>query len=89
MANKKIDGQDRVNQYDGEEYEDSSSSSMLMEDSVSLCGVGSKVSSSGSREDNESRSENGLTKRLTDILVDEGDKDLLLQRSDREDCVLQ
>ena len=41
MANEKIDGQDRMNQYDGEEYEDSSSSSMLMEDSVSLCGVGS------------------------------------------------
>ena len=40
MANKKIDGQDRVNQYDGEEYEDLSSSS-LMEDSVLLCGVGS------------------------------------------------
>ena len=48
MANKKIDGQDRVNQYDGEEYEDSLSSSMSMEDSVSLCGVGSKASSSGS-----------------------------------------
>ena len=32
MANEKIDGQDRVNQYDGEEYEDSSSSSMSEED---------------------------------------------------------
>ena len=41
MANEKIDSQDRVNQYDGEEYEDSSLSSMSMEDSVSLCGVGS------------------------------------------------
>ena len=89
MVNEKIDGQDRVNQYDGEEYEDSLLSSMSMKDSVSLCGVGSKASSSGSRENNESRSENGLTKRLTDILVDEGDKDLLLQWSDREDCVLQ
>ena len=41
MANEKIDGQDHVNQYDGEEYEDSSSLSMSMKDSVSLCGVGS------------------------------------------------
>ena len=93
MANEKIDGQDRVNQYDGEEYEDSSSSSMSMsmsmEDSVSTCGVGSGASSSGSRENNESRREIGLTERLTDILVDEGDGDLLLQRSDREGRVLQ
>ena len=44
MANEKIDGQDRMNQYDGEEYEDSSSSSMSMEHSVSLCGVGSEAS---------------------------------------------
>nr|POF27127.1 hypothetical protein CFP56_28958 [Quercus suber] len=48
MANEKIDDQDRVNQYDGEEYEDSSSLLMSMEDLVSLCGVGSGVSSSGS-----------------------------------------
>ena len=41
MANERIDGQDRMNQYDGEEYEDSSSLSMSMEDSVSLCDVGS------------------------------------------------
>ena len=40
MANKKIDGQDRMNQYDDKEYEDSPSSLMLMEDSVSLCDVG-------------------------------------------------
>ena len=78
MANEKINGQDRVNQYNGEEYEDSSSSSMLMEDSVSLCGVGSGASSSGSWENNELRSEIGLTERLTDILMDEGDRDLLL-----------
>ncbi|KAM4093831.1 hypothetical protein ACB094_06G148800 [Castanea mollissima] len=89
MANEEINGQDRVNQYDGEEYEDSSSSSSSMEDPVSSCGVGSGASSSGSRENNESRSEIGLTERLTDILVDEGDGDLLLQRSDREDRVLQ
>ena len=32
MANEKIDSQDRVNQYDSEEYKDSSSSSMSKED---------------------------------------------------------
>ncbi|CAN1257117.1 hypothetical protein LINPERPRIM_LOCUS9518 [Linum perenne] len=31
----------------------------------------------------------GLTERLSEILVDEGDGDLLLQRTDREDRVLQ
>ena len=82
MANEKIDGQDHVNQYDGEEYEGSSSLSMLMEDSVSLCDVGSRASSSSSRENNKSRSEIGLMERLTDILVNEGDGDLLLQQSD-------
>ena len=39
MANEKIDGQDRVNQYDGEEYEDSSSSSMSEEVKRSLTGL--------------------------------------------------
>ncbi|GMY38698.1 hypothetical protein FCV25MIE_33942 [Fagus crenata] len=51
--------------------------------------VGSGVSSSGSRENGESRSEIGLTERLTNILVDEGDRDLLLQLSDHEDHVMQ
>ena len=55
---------------------------MSMEDSVSLCGVGFGASLSDSRENNELRSEIGLTERLTNILVDEGDGDLLLQRSD-------
>nr|POE90470.1 hypothetical protein CFP56_68957 [Quercus suber] len=64
MANEKIDNQDHVNQYDGEEYEDSLLSSMSMEDSVSLCGVGSGASSSGSQENNESRSKIGLTERF-------------------------
>ena len=89
MANKKIDGQDRMNQYDDKEYEDSPSSLMLMEDSVSLCDVGSRASSSSSRENNKSRSEIGLMERLTDILVNEGDGDLLLQQSDWEDRILQ
>ena len=89
MANEKIVGQDRVNQYDGKEYEDSSSSLMSMEDSVLLCSVGFGASLSDSRENNKSRSEIGLTECLTDILVDEGDRDLLLQRSNRKDHVLQ
>ena len=38
MANEKIDGQDRVNQYDGEEYEDSLLSSMFEEDKKELNG---------------------------------------------------
>ena len=63
-------------------------SPMSMKDSVSLCGVGFEASSSSSQENNESRSKIGLTERLMDILVDEGDGDLLLQRSDREDHVL-
>ncbi|GMY25335.1 hypothetical protein FCV25MIE_20577, partial [Fagus crenata] len=51
--------------------------------------VGSGASSSGSRENDESRSEIGLTECLTNILVDEGDRDLSLQRSDHEDRVMQ
>ena len=78
-----------MNQYNSEEYEDSLSSSMSIEDSVLLCGVGSGASSSSSRENNESRSEIGLIECLANILVDEGDEDLLLQRSDQEDRVLQ
>uniref|UniRef100_A0A2N9H1H8 Uncharacterized protein n=1 Tax=Fagus sylvatica TaxID=28930 RepID=A0A2N9H1H8_FAGSY len=87
-GNDKIEGEDRVDQYDGEDVDDSSSSSFSM-DSISSCSIGSGASSSGSRENGESRSEIGLTERLTDILVDEGDGDLLLQRSDREDRVMQ
>uniref|UniRef100_A0A2N9FET6 Uncharacterized protein n=1 Tax=Fagus sylvatica TaxID=28930 RepID=A0A2N9FET6_FAGSY len=58
-------------------------------DLISSCSVGSGASSSGSRENGKSRSEIGLTERLTNILVDEGDRDLLLQRSDHEDRVMQ
>lgn len=41
-----------------------------------------ETSAAGSREI-------GLTERLTDVFVEEGDGDLLLQRRDREDRVLQ
>ncbi|KAM6598721.1 hypothetical protein CsatA_018330 [Cannabis sativa] len=56
-------------QYDGVEYEDSSSASF---------GAGSA-----------SRSEVGLEERLTEILVEERDGDLLLQQNNREERVLQ
>ncbi|XP_044461765.1 uncharacterized protein LOC123193057 [Mangifera indica] len=51
-------------------------------DSSSISSTGDETSTVGSREI-------GLTERLTDIFVEEGDGDLLLQRSDREDRVLQ
>lgn len=58
---------------DGQDFDDSSSSK-----SVEQSGAGST-----------SRSEIGLEERLTEIFVDEGDGDLLLQNSNREDMVLQ
>lgn len=51
-------------------------------DTLSVSSAGVETSTVGSREI-------GLTERLTDIFVEEGDGDLLLQRSDREDRVLQ
>ncbi|KAI5346533.1 hypothetical protein L3X38_014412 [Prunus dulcis] len=73
-TNDEIDGVDRIaDQSNGEELENSSSSN-----GAESSGVGPA-----------SRSEIGLEERLTDILVDEGDGDLLLQQSNREDRVLQ
>lgn len=65
---------DRADQSNGDDCVDASS--------VSSAGVETSTSTVGSREI-------GLAERLTDIFVDEGDEDLLLQRSDREDRVLQ
>ncbi|KAK9189468.1 hypothetical protein WN943_018065 [Citrus x changshan-huyou] len=65
---------DRADQANGDDCVDASS--------VSSAGVETSTSTVGSREI-------GLAERLTDIFVDEGDGDLLLQRSDREDRVLQ
>ncbi|XP_041000449.1 uncharacterized protein LOC121246379 [Juglans microcarpa x Juglans regia] len=79
----KIQGLEHANQYGDEDSEDSSM------DALSSCGVESGASSSGSRENGGSRTETGLTDRLTDVLVYGGDGDLLLQQSDREDRVLQ
>ncbi|KAF7816354.1 uncharacterized protein G2W53_030323 [Senna tora] len=75
---------DRVDQSNGEDFDDSSSV-----DSVSSCGVVSSASSTVLGENDGSRNEVGLTERLTDILVAEGDGDLLLQHSNREDRLLQ
>lgn len=83
-GNDEIEGLDRANEYEGEDLDDSSSV-----DAVSFSGVGSCASTSGSRENDESRSEIGLTDRLAAVLVDEGDGDLLLLQNDRENRVLR
>ncbi|KAF5738472.1 hypothetical protein HS088_TW13G01371 [Tripterygium wilfordii] len=73
---------DGVEQSNVEDCDDSSS--------ISSGGETSSVRSDGSlRESGGSRSEVGLTERLTDIFVGHGDGDLLLQQNDRENTVLQ
>ncbi|KAF3433520.1 hypothetical protein FNV43_RR24622 [Rhamnella rubrinervis] len=74
-GNDKSDGvvERFVDQSDGQDFDDSSSSN-----SVEDPGAGSV-----------SRGEIGLRERLTEILVDESDGDLLLQNNNREDRVLQ
>lgn len=62
-----------VDQSDGQDFDDSSSWN-----SVEEAGAGSV-----------SRGEIGLRERLTEILVDESDGDLLLQNNNGEDRVLQ
>ncbi|KAF2319016.1 hypothetical protein GH714_012469 [Hevea brasiliensis] len=69
---------DRAERSNGDDFQDSSSVSSGVETST----VGSVAVSPG-------RSEIGLTERLADILVEDGEGDLLLQQSDREDRVLQ
>ncbi|XP_054797933.1 uncharacterized protein LOC129302990 [Prosopis cineraria] len=68
-----------------ENFEDSSSV-----DSVSLNGVESAGASCRlPGESGGSRRETMLTQRLTDILVDQGDGDLLLQQTNQDDHLLQ
>ena len=69
----------------GEDFDDSSS----VDSGSSSCGAGSSASHAFSGENSGSRSEAGLTERLAEILVDEGDGDLLIQQSNREDRLLQ
>ncbi|KAG5239925.1 RNI superfamily protein [Salix suchowensis] len=80
MANSKKQGfnEDRVEQSNGNDFDDSSS----------ILSAGG-TSTAGSGRVSRERSEISLTERLTDILVDQGDGDLLLQRNDREERVLQ
>ncbi|XVF24035.1 hypothetical protein REPUB_Repub13aG0091900 [Reevesia pubescens] len=60
------------------------------DDSSSSSSINGVVGSgTTSRQNGEIRNEIGLTERLTDILVEDNDGDLLLQQSDREDRVLQ
>ncbi|KAL6128138.1 hypothetical protein ACLB2K_071494 [Fragaria x ananassa] len=74
--NDEIDGADRISdRSNAEGFEDSSAAA-------------NEVGSSGEGA-TSSRSEIGLEERLTGILVDGGDGDLLLQQSNREDRVLQ
>lgn len=74
-----------VDPSNGEDFDDSSS----VHSASSCGGGGSGASSSSPAEDGGSRSEVGLTERLTDILVEEGDGDLLIQQTNREDRLLQ
>ncbi|XP_019433383.1 PREDICTED: uncharacterized protein LOC109340211 isoform X2 [Lupinus angustifolius] len=74
----------RMDSPDGEDFDESSSV-----DSGSSFGVGSSANSNISAENGDSTSEVRLTERLMDILVGEGDGDLLIQQTDREDRLLQ
>ncbi|CAL0307608.1 unnamed protein product [Lupinus luteus] len=68
----------------GEDFDESSSVN-----SASSFGVGSSANSNFSAENGDSTSEVRLTERLMDILVGEGDGDLLIQQTNREDRLLQ
>ncbi|KAL9388847.1 hypothetical protein Peur_017452 [Populus x canadensis] len=83
MANsrKQEFNEDRVEQSSVNDFDDSSS--------ISSAGGTSTAGSGRVSAERSEPSEAGLTERLTDILVDQGDGDLLLQRNDREDRVLQ
>ena len=72
---------DVVDEYGGEDLDNSSSAESAV--------IGSGASSSVSPGNGGSDGEIGLTERLTDILIDNGDGDLLLQCSNRETRVLQ
>ncbi|GKU92072.1 hypothetical protein SLEP1_g5850 [Rubroshorea leprosula] len=76
-------------QSNGEDFPDTSDTSSV--GALSSSGIESSSVGSGSvsGENGTVRAGAGLTERLADILVDDGDGDLLLQQSDREDRVLQ
>ncbi|KAE9615014.1 hypothetical protein Lalb_Chr04g0250791 [Lupinus albus] len=74
----------RMDSPNGDDFDESSSV-----DSASSFGVGSSANSNISAENGDSTSEVRLTERLMDILVGEGDGDLLIQQTNREDRLLQ
>ncbi|CAL0317646.1 unnamed protein product [Lupinus luteus] len=74
----------RMDSPNDEDFDESSSV-----DSDSSRGGGSSASSTFTTENGGLTSEVRLTQRLTDILVDDGDGDLLIQESNREDRLLQ
>ncbi|XP_059628032.1 uncharacterized protein LOC132270839 [Cornus florida] len=76
-------GDDRVDQSNDDVSDDSSSVG------ASSSSVEASSISGRSRGNGGSGIEVGLTERLTDILLEEGDGDLLLQQNDREDRVVQ
>ncbi|MED6135909.1 hypothetical protein PIB30_051108 [Stylosanthes scabra] len=67
---------------------DPSSNGDDFDDSLSV-NSGSSSSRSFSGDNGGSRNDSGLTERLAEILVEEGDGDLLIQQSNREERLLQ
>lgn len=60
-----------------------------VEESVGGHAVEGSETDGAATEGGANRGSSGLAERLTEILVEDGDGDLLLQRSDREGSVLQ
>ncbi|KAK7300565.1 hypothetical protein RJT34_11412 [Clitoria ternatea] len=81
------DGIDPVDASNGEDFDGSLNGDDFDATSCGEGGSGSISTSAG--EDGGSRMQVGLTERLTDILVDEADGDLLIQQTNREDRLLQ
>ncbi|KAI8006584.1 hypothetical protein LOK49_LG07G00905 [Camellia lanceoleosa] len=82
VDDRETDGADWVDRANDDGFDDSSSGE--------ASGSGTCGNSGGSRDGDGSGGVGvGLTERLTNILVDEGDGDLLLQQSDTEDRVMQ
>ncbi|CAI8586263.1 unnamed protein product [Vicia faba] len=73
----------------GKDLIHSDGSDINFDDSSSVeSGGGIVGNSSSTGDDGGSRSEVGLTERLTDIIVDEGDGDLLIQQTNCEDRLM-
>ncbi|CAK8538267.1 unnamed protein product [Lathyrus sativus] len=84
MANRR--GKDLIHSDGGDPAE----SDVNFEDSSSVKSDGGIAENSSSPgDDGGSRSEVGLTERLTDIIVEEGDGDLLIQQTNCEDRLME